>query len=176
MRIIEASESDRPRVLQVEREAFAREDEAKLVAALLNDPTAQPAVSLLALEGARPIGHVLFTRATLTGGEADVACAILAPLAVIPAMQRQGVGKALIERGCELLAVAGVKLVFVLGDPAYYTRRGFEPAIPLGLRPPYPVVPEEAWMVRALAPQIQIGCTGTVACPATLANPQLWRE
>jgi len=176
MRIVEATEADLDAVLRVEREAFGQDDEAELVAALLCDPTAQPVVSLLAWEGDRAVGHVLFTRVTLAGAPADVSCAILAPLAVVPASQRRGVGRALIEHGAGLLARSGAKLLFVLGDPGYYTRCGFAPSIPRGLRAPYPIVPEEAWMVRSLVPGLLGTVEGTVTCASALARPEYWRE
>lgn len=48
MRIAEATPAEIDAVLRVERLAFARDDEPRLVAALLADPTAQPSLSLLA--------------------------------------------------------------------------------------------------------------------------------
>lgn len=176
MRIVEATQADLDVVLRVEREAFGRDDEAQLVAALLRDPTAQPVVSLLAWEGDRAVGHVLFSRVTLVGAPANVSCAILAPLAVVPSFQRQGVGRALIEHGAERLARSGLKLIFVLGDPGYYTRHGFSPAIAQGLHAPYPIVPEEAWRVRPLVPGLLGTVSGTVACASALAPPEYWRE
>jgi putative acetyltransferase len=176
MHIVEARPADDAVVLHIEGLAFGRDDEPRLVAALLRDPTAQPSLSLLAYEAGRPVGHVLLTRLALLGASRAVPCAILAPLAVIPRAQRQGVGRALIERGAGLLAGAGVQLLFVLGDPAYYTRCGFVPATPHGLHAPYPIVPEAAWMVRALAPGLLGSVQGTVACADSLAKPEYWRE
>lgn len=176
MRIVEASEHEYVHVMQVEHDAFASDDEPRLVADLLQDPTAQPSLSLLAYEEGRPIGHVLFTRARLLGAVGEVSSAILAPLAVIPAFQRRGVGRALIEHGARRLASSGVHLLFVLGHPSYYPRCGFEPAIPHGLLAPYPIVPEEAWMVRALAPDLLGSIRGKVACATCLDKPEYWRE
>ena len=176
MRIVKASEADLDAVMHVEREAFARDDEPLLVAALLRDPTAQPVVSLLAYEADHAIGHVLFTKVVLADTPLNVSSAILAPLAVVPAFQRRGVGRALIEHGADLLTQSGVMLLFVLGDPDYYTRCGFSPAVPYGLRAPYPIVPEEAWMVRPLVPDVLGTVAGTVACASSLARPEYWRE
>jgi putative acetyltransferase len=176
VRIVQASAADTDAVLSVERAAFAREDEAELVAALLQDHTAQPSLSLLAFWENKPAGHVLFTRVVLAGPSRQVPASILAPLAVVPELQRQGVGRALIEHGANLLAASGTQLLFVLGDPAYYTRCGFTPAVPHGLRAPYPIVPEEAWMVRPLAPNILGSVTGVIACAESLAKPEYWHE
>lgn len=176
MRIVEASAADSDAVLSVERAAFGREGEAALVADLLQDPTAQPSLSLLAFLENKPVGHVLFTHAVLAGAPRQAPAAILAPLAVLPEFQHQGVGRALVEHGASLLATSGVELLFVLGHPAYYTLRGFVQAIPHGLRAPYPIVPEEAWMVRPLSPNVLGSVTGVIACAESMAKPDYWRE
>jgi putative acetyltransferase len=168
VRIVQASAADTDAVLSVERAAFAREDEAELVAALLQDHTAQPSLSLLAFWENKPAGHALFTRVVLAGPSRQVPASILAPLAVVPELQRQGVGRALIEHGANLLAASGTQLL--------YTRCGFTPAVPHGLRAPYPIVPEEAWMVRPLAPNILGSVTGVIACAESLAKPEYWHE
>lgn len=175
MLIAEASQEDVVRVLTVEREAFGGSDEADLVTALLNDPTARPLLSLLAWEGDEAVGHILFTKATLTGAD-DLTVSILAPLAVVPHAQRRGIGGRLIEHGVEHLSQAGVDLLFVLGHPDYYPRHGFVPAIPFGLEAPYPITPQEAWMVRALRPGLVGDVRGSIACAEALDRPEYWRE
>jgi putative acetyltransferase len=176
LQILHAGPAERDSVLRVQRHAFAREEEALLVAALLVDITAQPSLSLLACSADQPVGHVLYSHATLSGAPRDVAAAILAPLAVVPAAQGQGVGRALIAHGTSLLAARGVHLLFVLGDPVYYTQHGFEPATRHGLLAPYPIMPEAAWMVRALGPAVLGQIRGTVVCATALDKPEYWRE
>jgi len=112
MRIVEATAAASHAVLNAERAAFAREDEAALVGDLLQDPTVLPSLSLPAFVRNKPVGHVLFTNAVLARASRKVPAAILAPLAVLPAFQRQGVGRALIEHGASLLAASGVQLLF----------------------------------------------------------------
>jgi len=176
LQILQAGPAELDSVLRVQRQAFARADEAGLVAALLADPTAQPSLSLLACSADQPIGHVLCTHVTLAGAPHGVPAAILAPLAVVPASQGQGVGRALIAHSAKLLAARGVQLLFVLGDPAYYTRHGFGPATPHGLIAPYPIMPEAAWMVRALVSAVLGQVRGTVVCATALDKPEYWRE
>jgi len=176
MQFREVSAMEVDDVLRIHRFAFQRDDEAALVAQLLLDPSAQPSLSLLAEAEGEPVGHVLFTALRLVGTSSPVGCALLAPLAVLPARQRSGVGRGLIEQGCRVLAGRGIALVFVLGDPRYYTRCGFRPAIPLGLHAPYPIAPEEAWMVRALCPDTLGVVHGTIGCAHALADEQYWRE
>lgn len=176
MNIVEAGPADLDITLRIERAAFEQDEEAALVAQLLQDPSAHPHLSLLAFVAHEPVGHVLFTAAAIGNSGNPVPAAILAPLAVFPEFQRQGVGKALIEEGAHRLAVSGVRLLFVLGHPSYYTRCGFVPAIPFGLVPPYPVVPQEAWMVRPLAPNTLGTISGLVSCAHSMDKPEYWRE
>ena len=178
MVIREATDSDLNSVLLVEREAFGHDKEAKLVRGLLDDPTAKPVLSLLACKDDRAVGHILFTMARLTKARNTVSTAILAPLAIVPDAQKQGIGGKLIERGLESLSKSGVDLVFVLGYSAYYGRHGFKPAGHLGFEAPYPIPDEhaDAWMVRALRPGVMGAASGKLVCSDTLNKPEYWRE
>lgn len=49
----------------------------------------------------------------------------LAPLAVRPDCQRQGIGMALTRAGLNACRLAAIEAVVVLGDPGYYSRLGF---------------------------------------------------
>ena len=179
MHIVEALASDLETVLSVERLAFGADgaDEvATLVSDLVDDPSAHPLLSLLAWDGERPVGHILFTAARLEGASHSAAVSILAPLAVVPEAQRRGVGGSLIAHGVGRLCQQGAELVFVLGHPAYYPRHGFVPAYPEGLAAPYPVSPENAWMVRELRRGVLGSVRGTVICAEAMDEPQYWRE
>lgn len=176
LRIVEAAAEDLVAVLEVEHLAFGGDDVADLVRELTDDPTAKPVLSLLAWDGDRPVGHIMFTAVRLQGASEDVVASILAPLAVVPDAQRTGIGARLIAEGVRRQFEAGVDLVFVLGHPDYYPRHGFEPARRLGLWAPYPVSPEEAWMVRARKPDVLGRVRGTVICADAMNRPEHWRE
>ena len=178
MLIREASDSDLNDVLRVERLAFGRDEEAELVRALLSDTSAKPILSLLAFKNNLAVGHILFTTAYLTNNQSTTAIAILAPLAIVPEAQKQGIGGKLIARGLQLLSQSGVAMVFVLGHPEYYPRHGFQPAGRLGLEAPYPIPHEhsDAWMVRALRPNVIGSVYGKVICADALNKPEYWRE
>lgn len=178
MHIREALDSELNTVLSVEADAFGYEKEANLVRDLLGDPTARPYLSLLAFEGDKAVGHILFTRARLDGDGDSRPVMLLAPLAVVPDHQGKGIGGALIKHGLQMLSEAGVELVFVLGHPGYYPRYGFQPAGRLGLDAPYPI-PEEhagAWMVQELKPGVLGLAKGTVGIAEALDKPEHWRE
>lgn len=177
MNIRKAFDSDLEDVLAVECAAFGKEDEARLVQNLLQDPSAKPALSLLAFEGNEAVGHILFTKASLEP-KTSLAVSLLAPMAVIPEFQKQGIGRQLIEHGLQILREPKVDLVFVLGHPDYYSRHGFRPAGKLGFDPTYPILEKnaDAWMVLALRPNIIGKFKGRVVCADALSKPEYWRE
>lgn len=101
------SERDADDIREVETRAFGFSKEADLVAALLNDESAHPSLSLLAKHNGKAVGHILFTLATFKGESDSPMMHILAPLAVVPEYQGVGVGGLLIQRGIEHLKAAG---------------------------------------------------------------------
>lgn len=177
--IRETTLADFNAIMEVEKQAFGYDKEAQLVAQMLSDETAKPFISLLAFHEEEAIGHILFTRSYFSGKEHSPMMHILAPLAVIPAYQRMGIGGLLIKEGLRLLQAAGSELVFVLGHKEYYPNHGFTPyAAHLGYLPPYPMPEEneEYWMVQPIgALGYGIG-TGTIQCCDELNRPQHWRD
>ena len=173
-----ALETDLNDVLLIERLAFGYDKEAMLVRDLLHDPSAKPVLSLLAFKKDRAVGHILFTTARLFGTRDTASIVILAPLAIVPDAQKQGIGGRLIEQGLALLSKSGVDLVFVLGHPEYYPRYGFKPAGNLGFEAPYPIPNEHAgaWMVQALQSGVMGTVGGKVICADALNKPEHWRE
>lgn len=178
LQIREAVETDLNDVLSIERLAFGYDKEANLVRDLLRDPSAKPLLSLLAFKKDRAVGHILFTTARLSGTQETASIVILAPLAIVPDAQKQGIGGKLIEQGLKLLSKSGVDLVFVLGHPEYYPRYGFKPAGHLGFEAPYPI-PDKyagAWMVQAFRSGVIGTVRGKVICADELNKPEHWRE
>ncbi len=172
-----AEEGELSEIMAIHRAAFMEEDVAGLTADLLADPTAQPVVSLVAFDGEKAIGHILFTAARFEP-EINRRASILAPLGVLPDYQRRGVGKALVKHGMLVLTESGVELLFVLGHPDYYPVFGFMPAGKRGFAAPYPIEAknEDAWMVTALSGAPPDSPAVTVKCAATMDRPEYWRE
>lgn len=181
VRIREAYDTDRQDIFKVVIGAFGPEegDEiVELITDLLVDPSAQPLLSLVATVHDQVVGQVLFTNVGIQGAQRPVVATILAPLAVLPTYQNQGIGGRLINTGLQRLKTAGTELVFVLGYPAYYSRHGFVPAGCRGFEPTYAILPEQvdAWMVQALQPDLIGQVQGTVQCADALDDPKYWRE
>ncbi|MDX2446449.1 MAG: N-acetyltransferase [Desulfobacterales bacterium] len=165
-------------VLRIETEAFGHSKESKLVNDLLNDDSAKPLLSLLAIDEDEAIGHILFTRVRITGNEDALSAMILAPLAILPEAQGKGVGGKLIKEGLKQLSDLGIDLVFVLGHPEYYPRFGFKPAGARGFEAPYPIPTKDAsaWMVQEFKPGVIDNFSGKIICADTLNEPEHWRE
>ena len=181
MEIRVSKESERNDILNIHRSAFSPEKGsviAKLVDDLLDDETAMPILSLVAVDNGKLIGSILYTKATITQTEMPIEAQILAPLAIHPNEQNKGIGEELINEGLKQLKASGTELVFVLGHPSYYPRCGFVPAGQLGFEAPYPI-PEEhadAWMVQEFNGDVIGKTTGKVKCSKVLNEPQHWRE
>jgi len=71
------------------------------------------------------LGHILFSRMSIEITDNSVAAVALAPMAVMPMFQRQGIGTMLIAHGLDWLRAQSEQIVFVLGHPDYYERFGF---------------------------------------------------
>ncbi len=177
MLIRQGLDADLESVVSVQKAAFGSDEEATLAKHLIADPTAGPVVSMLAFYGDKAVGNALFTSARLEP-EADLRLSILAPMAVVPEFQNQGIGGKLIEAGLRVLTDRGTNLVFVLGYPAYYGRFGFSPAGRLGFDAPYPIAEQhaDAWMVRELGSRGIARMRGRVVCADALNRLEYWRE
>ncbi len=123
---------DRPAIAAIHTAAFGRPDEAALVAVLRG--LGEPTLSLVADADFRVVGHILFTPVTIRSARFSSPALGLAPLAVLPAHQRSGIGSELVRSGLDACRGISQSVVFVLGSPKFYARFGFEPAAPRGLR------------------------------------------
>lgn len=152
---------DYPAIYELVRCAFSRENEAWLVDMLRELPEFVPALSLVAQMNGRIVGYILFTPTRTTGGGTVLA---LAPVAVDPPFQRQGVGSALVTRGLAECRRLGYGVVIVIGHPGYYPRFGFSPAREKGFEVLFPV-PDEAFMALELRPGAFEDAGGTIVYP-----------
>jgi putative acetyltransferase len=105
--------------------AFLQAGESRLVRALREQGYADPKFSLVARTGGRVVAHLLFSDLSIEHDHGSLKALALAPVAVLPEFQRQGIGTALIREGIERAHAAGHSAILVLGDPAYYGRFGF---------------------------------------------------
>jgi putative acetyltransferase len=110
------------------------------------------------------VGHILFSPVVIETSTTDISILALAPMAVRPEFQNQGIGSELVRQGLEECHRLGSRMVVVLGHSSFYPRFGFEPARPKGVSAPFPV-PDKSWMVIELEPGALSGVQGTVRYP-----------
>jgi putative acetyltransferase len=134
-------------IRRVNEEAFGRAAEADLVDSLRAH--GRVSLSLVAERGGEVVGHLLFSPVGIDSGRESTAGLGLAPMAVLPARQRAGIGSVLVRTGLAECWRAGHGWVVVLGHPEYYPRFGFVPASRHGLAWEHPA-PDEAFMVLPL--------------------------
>jgi putative acetyltransferase len=130
-----AAPEDVAGIRAVHEAAFPTPLEAELVEALVRDGDA--VVSLVAERQGGIVGHVLLSRMQVTGDGRDFRALGLAPVGVLPGFQGGGVGAALVEAAVAIARATGEELVFLLGEPDYYTRFGFSAEAAAPFASPY---------------------------------------
>jgi putative acetyltransferase len=156
--------ADRDWVREVNRRAFGRDAEARLVERLHEG--GEVIVSLVAAHDDLIVGHALFSRLPIETEMGDIGAAALGPVAVLPEWQRRGIGSALVRRGLEECQLRGCAAVVVLGHPEYYPRFGFSAALAAALQAPYS---GEAFMALELVPAV-LARGGVVRYPAAFQS------
>ncbi|NTV14616.1 MAG: N-acetyltransferase [Desulfobulbaceae bacterium] len=137
---------DRKLVSLIYKAAFGQPTESDLVDIL--HKSCPDRLALVAEEHAQVVGHILFTPATITSDSGKIITGMgLAPIAVTPDLQGQGIGSRLVNVGLAILKEQHCPFVIVLGHPKYYPRFGFVPAEQHHIRCQWPEVPAEAFMI-----------------------------
>lgn len=134
MQICQETPKDYKEVYALVKNAFATAErscgiEQELVEKLRKGKSFVPELSLVAEFDNCLVGHILFTEG-LVGTEKVL---ILAPLAVLPEYQRQGIGQALIKKGHKIAKKLGYSYVVVTGSEKYYPKAGYKPAAKFGI-------------------------------------------
>lgn len=119
-------------------------NEQDLVVALKNSDSFIPELSLVAVKEDKIVGYILFTKIKI-GNHEEIA---LAPLAVLPEYQKQGIGSMLIEQGHKIAKQLGYHYSIVLGSENYYPKFGYIPAIQYGIQAPFDVANENFMAVK----------------------------
>ena len=131
-------------------------NEQDLVVALRNSDSFIPELSLVAVKEDKIVGYILFTKIKI-GNHEEIA---LAPLAVLPEYQKQGIGSMLIEQGHKIAKQLGYHYSIVLGSENYYPKFGYIPATQYGIQAPFDVANENFMAMKLNDTDIEI--TGVV--------------
>jgi putative acetyltransferase len=130
-------------------------------------------LSLVVEEGGRLLGHVVFSPVTLPG-RPEWHGSILAPLGVLSARHGEGIGSRLVREGLQQLSRAGVGVVLVYGDPAYYGRFGFDAAEAEPFLPPHTLDMPFGWQALVLDEDARIDVPAQVTVVEPLDDAGLW--
>ncbi|NEQ10135.1 MAG: N-acetyltransferase [Moorea sp. SIO1G6] len=176
MIIRDAEIRDRESVRSLHMSAFPT-GEGDLVASLADDLisniTEPCTLSLVAVDDNKIIGNVAYSPVFISEKQ-DFHGYILAPLAVKPECQGNGIGSELIDAGIKRLRSMNVNIVFVYGDPRYYQRFGFKAELATHFIPPYPLQWPFGWQALLLREIEKSGAAVNIKCVKSLNNPKLW--
>ena len=133
--------ADRRAVERLTYEAFLTAEvggdtEALLARKLRHAASFIPELDLVAVADGAVVGNIMYTRSRVVGAGGQWPTCTFGPISVAPAVQRRGVGTALITRTLDLARGMGFRAVVIFGNPAYYARFGFRPASGFGITLP----------------------------------------
>lgn len=159
--------SDFDDIFQLNYCAFGnREDESRLIGRIRASEQYIPDLSLVAEIDREIVGHAMLSKAVIREQDRETDVIVLAPIAVKPELQKQGIGSKLIEEGIRRCKAMGYGLILLIGHPGYYPRLGFQPARQHGLELRQFDVPDEVFMVYEVEEGRLQEITGELLYPA----------
>jgi len=117
------------------------------------------------------VGAIFFSRLTVA---AEIDLFLLAPVAVHEEYQGMGVGQALITHGLEKLTEKGVDIVVTYGDPAFYSKVGFQSLSTETIPPPFDLSQPDGWLGQSLTEAPLAPLPGPCSCVAAFDDPAYW--
>ena len=157
---------DYPIVFQIIEKAFKDEiysdhREQFLVEKLRQSDAFIPALSIVAEFEGKVIGFILLTKIHIDNGSQKFEALALAPVAVLPSYQHNGIGGQLIIKAHQTAKTLGHERIVLLGHAQYYPRFGYELTSKYDIKLSFEA-PAENCMVRSLTPKGLEGVSGTV--------------
>lgn len=167
---------DEEPIRQVHLNAFPeseRQDVAAFAVSLLSENTVPSTLNLVGESEGKVVGYVGLSPVAIAA-DPDWSGYILAPVGVLPEFQKQRVGTELIDHGKRRLTERGVHILFVYGDPGYYSRFGFTPEAASVFVPPYELEFPHGWQAVTLNADAPPEPGQQLSCVNSLNDPQLW--
>jgi predicted N-acetyltransferase YhbS len=162
--IREESKNDYDKIKKINDLAFGQENEGKMIEALRKTVDYNPKLLLVAERKKKIVGYILFYPIKIKNEIEELTVLSLAPMAVHPEYQNQGIGSKLVKRGIEVARKYGFSAVIVVGHPKYYPRFGFKPASNWGIKLPFDI-PNNVFLAIELKEKSLKKCNGTVVYP-----------
>ncbi len=176
MAIRTATDLDQNKIHRIYRAAFPKEEReivAKLAVNLLCQNATPSTLSFVAEIEDTITGHIAFSPITLAE-DSNCKGYILAPLAVDPNHQKQGIGSQLVQHGIQQLSQLGIDVLLVYGDPKYYGRFGFSEATAKNYSPPYKLQYPLGWQGLMLSDRAPAKFPVPITCVSALRDPAMW--
>jgi putative acetyltransferase len=158
MIIREEIPEDTDRIREINDAAFGQPNEGRIVDRIRE--SCSETLSLVAVLDGKIAGHIFFSPIEIQSKSGNMKGMGLAPLAVAPDLQNQGIGTQLVIEGLRIMKERGYPLVIVLGHPQYYPRFGFKPASLYDLKCQWEGVPDEVFMTIIFNEEEMKGVSG----------------
>ncbi len=160
------TENDFDRIYDLVKVAFqtakvSNGKEQDFATELRNSGNYIPELALVAEEEGKLIGHIMLTKAYITTADGKFEALLIAPISVLLEYRNRGVGSELINESFRLAKKLGYTVVVLVGDPAYYHRFGFRPAVTFGIKH-IPEIPDENVIACELVPDALNGFSGII--------------
>lgn len=143
----------------------------KLVSDLIATTNDHDIVGFVAAKEEKIVGCIFFTRLTLP---VEKTAFILSPVAIATEQQGTGIGQKLISHGIEYLKSKNVDLLFTYGDPAYYSKVGFQPINENIVKAPLKLSQPEGWLAQSLRGELIEPIQGSARCVQALNKQEYW--
>jgi putative acetyltransferase len=142
-----------------------------LVLSLINKTKPSELVGCVAKDNNKIIGCIFFSRFIIPSNQIAY---ILSPVAIDTDVQGAGIGQKLIRYGLEYLKSQKVSLVFTYGDPAFYSKTGFEQITEQIVKAPFPLSQPEGWLAQSLDGEPIRVMNGSSRCVEALNDQKYW--
>ncbi|MDC0358704.1 N-acetyltransferase [Oligoflexia bacterium] len=144
---------------------------ANLVKELMTDTDEQDLYGFVSVDEEQLVGAIFFSRLTF---EKNVDAFILSPVAVHSKYQGKGIGQKLINHGLDEMKNRGTNIVITYGDPAFYSKVGFQPLSEEIIKAPLELSHPEGWLGQSLSDESIEGIPGCCTCVKAFDNPAYW--
>lgn len=161
------SNNDFQNIFDLVKSAFSDMEESDhkeqlLVERLRQSDAYVPQLSLIATtDNGLIVGFVMLTKIDIVTDHGNETALAVAPLAVLPQFQHQGIGGRLLLESHRIAADLGYKSAFLLGHKDYYPKFGYSKAENFGISFPFEA-PSECCMAIELVPKALQGICGII--------------
>lgn len=142
-----------------------------LVSNLISTTQLDELIGCVASDHDKIVGAIFFSRFVVANNQLAF---ILSPVAIATEEQGKGVGQKLIRYGLDHLSSKDVSLVLTYGDPAYYTKTGFEQIDEQMIQAPFPLSQPIGWLAQPLNGGSLTPITGPTQCVDALSDERYW--